>query len=141
MRAEDLDAVVALNGSGVAEGWDRQAFADELANAVARPRVLLVDDELCAYLMLWRVADEVQILHVAVGAARRREGLATELLNRALAEERAHGATGATLEVRRSNAPARGLYHRLGFQVVGERKRYYQDGEDAVLMTLFMEPL
>ena len=41
----------------------------------------------------------------------------------------------ATLEVRPSNLSAASLYRRLGFQVVGRRKAYYQDtGEDAILM-------
>ena len=42
-----------------------------------------------------------------------------------------------TLEVRRSNAAAQGLYRKLGFVDVGWRKRYYEDnGEDALLMGL-----
>jgi hypothetical protein len=40
-----------------------------------------------------------------------------------------------TLEVRESNAEARALYARFGFEVAGLRKNYYSDlGEDAVVM-------
>lgn len=42
------------------------------------------------------------------------------------------------LEVRASNSPALALYTSLGFERVGLRKRYYSDGEDAVLMTLLL---
>jgi ribosomal-protein-alanine N-acetyltransferase len=43
----------------------------------------------------------------------------------------------ALLEVRRSNASAIGLYRKLGFDVTGERARYYGDnGEDALEMAL-----
>jgi ribosomal-protein-alanine N-acetyltransferase len=39
------------------------------------------------------------------------------------------------LEVRESNHAAQALYRRFGFDVVGQRKRYYQDNfEDALLM-------
>ncbi len=138
MTEADLDAVVEVGGGGTREGWDRQAFADELASAVARPWVIELERELVGYLMTWRVADELQILHVAVRADQRRAGLAQDLLKHVLAHEDTDGATGATLEVRRSNVPARALYASLGFTVVGERRRYYQDGEDAVLMTLFI---
>jgi ribosomal-protein-alanine N-acetyltransferase len=40
------------------------------------------------------------------------------------------------LEVRRSNAPAIALYRALGFLHDTVRRGYYQDGEDAVLMSL-----
>ena len=45
----------------------------------------------------------------------------------------------ALLEVRASNQPAMRLYASLGFEHVGLRKKYYQDGEDAVLMTLLFQ--
>lgn len=44
------------------------------------------------------------------------------------------------LDVRASNDAALGLYYSLGFERVGLRKRYYSDGEDAVLMTLLLRP-
>ena len=41
-----------------------------------------------------------------------------------------------TLEVRRSNEYAMKLYNQLRFKEVAIRKKYYEDGEDAVLMAL-----
>lgn len=49
-----------------------------------------------------------------------------------------HDAESVLLEVRASNKPAQRLYASLGFERVGVRKRYYGDGEDAVLMTLLL---
>lgn len=46
----------------------------------------------------------------------------------------------ATLEVRTSNEAAQALYRQLGFEPVGLRRRYYKNGEDAVIMTLMMTP-
>jgi ribosomal-protein-alanine N-acetyltransferase len=40
------------------------------------------------------------------------------------------------LEVRPSNKSACKLYQRLGFAEVGIRKRYYGDGEDALVLKL-----
>lgn len=39
------------------------------------------------------------------------------------------------LEVSRGNTPARELYSKMGFHVYRERRQYYQDGSDALLMT------
>jgi ribosomal protein S18 acetylase RimI-like enzyme len=45
------------------------------------------------------------------------------------------GAVRSTLEVRAINLPAQHLYEKLGYEVVGRRRRYYRDGEDGLIMT------
>ena len=46
------------------------------------------------------------------------------------------GAERATLEVRRSNEPARMLYERFGFSVAGIRRGYYSKPiEDAIVLS------
>ena len=53
-------------------------------------------------------------------------------------EAQANGALSVTLEVRAGNVGAKELYRKWGFIEVGLRKGYYHDnGEDAILMTLF----
>ncbi|MFW6384061.1 MAG: GNAT family N-acetyltransferase [Halodesulfurarchaeum sp.] len=71
---------------------------------------------------------------LAVKPSRQRGGRGRRLLEGALAQFAAHGADQARLEVRPSNRPARGLYDAAGFEVIGRRERYYQDGEDALVM-------
>ncbi len=45
------------------------------------------------------------------------------------------GARNLTLEVRVSNEPAQGMYHKFGFKPAGIRKNYYQEtNEDALVM-------
>ena len=39
-----------------------------------------------------------------------------------------------SLEVRVSNLAAINLYQQMGFAEVGRRKRYYENGEDALMM-------
>lgn len=79
-------------------------------------------------------ADEVEIHDLLVHPEFRRGGRGRQLLVRALFAAARGGARRAYLEFRASNAPARALYERLGFEVLGVRARYYADGEDAVLM-------
>lgn len=43
------------------------------------------------------------------------------------------------LEVRPSNSAAISLYEGCGFESGGRRKRYYQDGEDALIYTSFLQ--
>ncbi len=81
----------------------------------------------------WFVADELEIVDVAVHETRRRLGWGGVLLDRLLARGRERGAKWAFLEVRAGNQPAQALYTAHGFRRDGERRAYYADGEDAWL--------
>lgn len=79
-----------------------------------------------------RSANEVEILNLAVSPEFRRRGLASDLL-------RNHLQPGVVyfLEVRESNAGARRLYTRTGFEEIGQRKRYYENPvETAIVMRM-----
>ena len=56
------------------------------------------------------------------------------LVEHVMAECRVRGASFVSLEVRVSNAGAIALYAGLGFIETGRRKKYYENGEDAILM-------
>ena len=67
----------------------------------------------------------------------RRRGIASALMEKLVRLAGKEGLLLMTLEVRKSNAPARALYERFGFEALGERKSYYiNPREDAVIMTL-----
>jgi ribosomal-protein-alanine N-acetyltransferase len=83
-----------------------------------------------------RVADEGEILNLAVSAGRRRRSLGTILLNDAIARLRVAGVKSVFLEVRESNTRARAFYRKAGFSETYRRPRYYKNpDEDAVVMT------
>lgn len=87
------------------------------------------------YLLAWRVADEMEILHLVVHPTARRRGLGGALLDRLLTEGRAQGVCAVHLEVRVSNQPALELYRSRGFREEGRRRAYYGDGEDALILS------
>ena len=91
-----------------------------------------------AGILIGRVAaDEFEVLNLAVAKARRRRGVATQLVKVALEGARIAGAGKAYLDVRASNKGGIALYERLGFRVCGRRANYYRDPvEDAVLLVL-----
>ncbi len=80
------------------------------------------------------IADEAEVLTLAVAPARRRRGVATILLRTAMRQAASLGATAMFLEVAEPNGPARALYRRSGFHEVGRRARYYANGTDALVM-------
>ena len=116
--------------------WPTQFFLSETL-ADGRFNRLLVDPggKLVAYLFCaWQYLN-LHVLKVATLPEHRRCGLAKKLM--ALAEEHVRQMSGETLflEVRDSNSPAIGLYEALDYNRSGARFNYYQDGEDAVIMT------
>ncbi len=46
----------------------------------------------------------------------------------------AHGAVALFLEAALRNVAARGLYDAMGFAFIGQRRRYYAEGEDALVL-------
>jgi [ribosomal protein S18]-alanine N-acetyltransferase len=82
-----------------------------------------------------QVADEAEILNIAVRFDSRRRGIATALLAAALDKFRRANVSRVFLELRESNHAARSLYERHGFVPNGKRKSYYRDPvEDALCM-------
>ena len=135
--SDDLADVEALQRQTFTNPWGAEAIRWELEHTdVARLYVMRAPDgALVAYCACWVVFDELHINSLAVDVARRRQGLARELLAFVLDEAVRAGATSATLEVRSSNAAARHLYERVGFTVEGIRRDYYQDPrEDAIIL-------
>ncbi len=83
------------------------------------------------------VADEAELLTVAVDPQARRQGTGRALVDAFLAEARVRGAVTAFLEVAETNTAARRVYSAAGFSQTGRRKGYYRGHGlvvDAVLM-------
>ena len=66
-------------------------------------------------------------------------GIGERLIRDAIVEAKARNATVVTLEVRRSNLAARGLYRKFDFQERRLRRNYYGPGEDAIVMELLLD--
>jgi len=139
----DLDAVEEIERLSFPAPWSRQAFTDELARPWARLEILRHAGigRVVAFSNYWMVADELQILNVAVHPDERRRGHAGRFLRHIVEEARRARVRVLSLEVRISNQAAVALYRKLGFREVGVRPKYYADsGEDALLMDLELAP-
>lgn len=89
-----------------------------------------------AFLLGRAVADEAELLTLAVAPAARRQGIARTLLAEFAATSRRRGAARAFLEVASDNAAARALYRGAGWREAGIRRRYHGPDLDAIVMVL-----
>jgi [ribosomal protein S18]-alanine N-acetyltransferase len=139
----DLDAIEEIERLSFPAPWARPAFADELARPWARLEILrhAPTGRVVGFCNYWLVADELQILNLAVHPEERRHGHGARLLRHMLEAGRREKVRVLSLEVRASNRAATALYRSFGFREVGLRPRYYADnGEDALLMDLELGP-
>jgi [ribosomal protein S18]-alanine N-acetyltransferase len=136
--ATDLDAVLAIEEASFNNPTTRAWYESELQ----RPDVCFVyvirveDTRVAGFCAFWKVIDQIHINNLAIHPNFRGRGLGSVLLCEVLREAERVGAAQATLEVRRSNEPARRLYERAGFTVAGVRPSYYTDPiEDALILS------
>jgi ribosomal-protein-alanine N-acetyltransferase len=135
--AKDLDDVLAIEEASFTNPWTRDMYLAELENEGVSYCYLArdADGQVVGFCSFWRVVDELHINNLAVLPQHRRAGVATALLGYVFREGARLGAVRATLEVRRSNDPARLLYERFGFSVAGTRRSYYtKPVEDAIVL-------
>ncbi len=136
MTREDIDGVLEVERLCFPDPWSREAFEGELSGL--NPTVYFVaeapDETVCGYMGIWHILDEGHVTNVAVHPDYRRLGIGRRLVETVLEDGRSKGLTAFTLEVRVSNEPAKKLYEGLGFEPAGVRKRYYSDGEDALIL-------
>lgn len=144
LEAASSRAMSAVHRAAFATGWSEEA----LVELMAAPHTLALgtvggtaggrSSELTGFILLSVVAEEAEILTLAVAPGFRRRGLANRLLEQAIVTARAGGAAALFLEVSENNGPALGLYQGTGFVETGRRPGYYQSdgGADAVIMKL-----
>ena len=111
----------------------------ELENKIATYFVATEEKEILGYIGIWNSCGEGEIINTAVQKNRRKQGVATYLLEKAFSFCRENKIKTLHLEVRESNSPAIALYEKLGFIRDGMRKNYYADNqENAVIMTVYL---
>ncbi|AGF51477.1 ribosomal-protein-alanine acetyltransferase [Synechocystis sp. PCC 6803] len=120
-----------LGGMWTLAGYEREWDSDHSVLLGIR---LIARGNLVAMGAFWQILEEAHITLLAVAQAHRRQGLGKILLQNLLATAEHRQLERATLEVRASNQAAMDLYHQFGFQLAGCRKRYYPDGEDALIL-------
>lgn len=134
-KAEHLPLVCALEAATFTHPASREALGMFFGSDGAFCALCLVGGELASYCTVVTVLDEAQIINVATAEKHKGRGYGTEVISLVLEEARKRKIVSVSLEVRESNAPAIGLYEKMGFKVAGKRKGFYtQPLEDALVM-------
>jgi len=143
MRTEDLEQVRVIDKLSFSMPWPESAYEYELKENshsiqwVAELNPSESSHQILGMIVVWIILDEAHIATIGVHPEFRGQGVAGCLVVAALKDAIQNGAHHATLEVRAHNVKAQNLYRKFGFEVVGQRTRYYRDNnEDALIMTI-----
>jgi ribosomal-protein-alanine N-acetyltransferase len=139
--ADDLDAVMAIMerafGTLYGEAWTRSQCAGILPMSGVSLR--LANDrrsgKQVGFSLTRSVADETELLLIAVDPDHQRRGVGRLLLDDMVEEARARGMHRAHLEVRDGNG-AMTMYLAAGFAQIGRRRKYYHGSDGSTFDAL-----
>lgn len=133
MTFDDVPEIFRLEQLIFTDSWPREHFINDIKNEkVAYPCVMLLQEKIVGYAVVWYVSRELHINNIAIVPDFRRRGFAGKLLEHIL--EKFEDWQVAFLEVRYSNVAAINLYKKYLFKEAVMQYGYYSDGEDAIIM-------
>jgi ribosomal-protein-alanine N-acetyltransferase len=134
----DAPALARIHGASFHLGWGESEFESMLTERNTLVHRLRLGRKIIGFSVSRVAADEAEILSIAVGESHRGRGLSNNLLLTHLGHLAGRGVRTVFLEVEEHNRPARRLYERAGFTVVGRRERYYRQSGGEPLNALLM---
>lgn len=145
MKIDDLPQVLQIQKALAFQDWNERQFIAEITanyalcvvyeeaqfNTNEDPR--LRGDDILGYAIFHLMGPDSELLSIATNDSHQRAGIGTALLNAGIAHLDFENGDKMFLEVREGNTKARRFYEKHGFEPYAERKKYYADGEKAIL--------
>ena len=146
MSITDVPRVAEIEKACFSMPWSEQSLRDSVER---EDTLFLVCEEgrsdldknlspatIVGYIGMYISFEEADITNVAVSPSYRKKGYGEAIVSKAKEFAKAKGLERILLEVRISNTAAISLYHKMGFEELGLRKKFYEHPvEDALLMS------
>ena len=137
MTLDDLELMKDTLYSDFDNFWSYNILKQELENEKTTYVVAKENNEIVGFAGMMVFMDEATLNNIVVKKSCRGRGIGGELLE-ALIEVCADlNMKSFTLEVNVSNIPAIKLYEKFGFQNLKIKKKYYNNSQDAIIMTKY----
>ena len=117
--------------------WSYNVLKQELENENTIYIIAKDKDEVVGFAGISICLDEATLNNIVVKKTRRGHGLGGELLESLIDICSDRNLKSFTLEVNTKNEPAIHLYEKFGFKNLGIRKKYYNNTQDAYIMTKY----
>lgn len=135
MTKEHLEQIKDILITEFDKFWNAEVLYKELENPLSTYIVAINENQVVGYGGLWEPCDEGHITNIVTRLDRRGNRIASKMLEKLINIAKNKRLKCVTLEVNVHNAIAINLYKKYGFIEVGKRPRYYNNTDDALIMT------
>ena len=135
MDVIDLEVIKDTLFTDFDDFWNYNIFKQELENENSKYIIAKSGEETVGFAGIWICIDEAHITNIVTKKCYRENGIATKLLDSLISLSQKLGLTSITLEVNENNLPAISLYKKFEFNQVGLRTKYYNNKDNAIIMT------
>ena len=137
MSISDLETIQETLTTDFDDFWNISVFKQELQNEHSQYFIALQDNEIVGFAGIWTAVDDIHITNIVTKKSYRNHGIGTKLLEHLINISKEKHLSSLTLEVNENNTPAISLYEKHHFQKIGQRKNYYKQNENAIIMTYY----
>jgi ribosomal-protein-alanine acetyltransferase len=137
MTQQDLKQIEEILTTDFDEFWTPSIFEKELNNPNSSYFVAKQKNQIVGFGGIWKAVDDIHITNLVTKKNMRNLGIAKQILDKLIQTAKQTKLASLTLEVNENNLPAIDLYEKFGFQKLGIRKKYYNNQDNAIIMTLY----
>lgn len=134
MTVTDVPQVLSIERESFSDPWTEEMFLGAFKIPFSYNFVFEKEGKVAGYILGTLLFDEAEVCNVATAKSHRGQGIGKALMDAFESEVVSLEGKKCFLEVRVGNTPARTLYEKRGYRQIALRKRYYPDGEDALVM-------
>ena len=136
MTKEHLHQIKDILQEQFDEFWNANVLDKELENPLSDYIVAIENGEVVGYAGLWQPIDEGHVTNIVTKKDTRGNHIGSKMLEEIINLAKNKNLKCVTLEVNEHNETAIRLYKKYNFIEIGKRTKYYNNTDDAIIMTL-----
>lgn len=133
MNKEDIDSAIQVEKTQNTHILNSNILKDDLEKGNYHYIVAKYNNKVVGYAGISYILDSADLISIVVDKDFSHKGIATQLLENIFEFCKSNNIKKILLEVRKSNNIAISLYLKNGFKKISERKKYYDNTEDAYI--------
>ena len=135
MELKDLDCIKEILFTEFDDFWNYNVFKQEILNENSQYIVAKENNNIVGFAGILIILDKANITNIVTRKTYRNKGIGKLLLKNLIEISKNLNLKSMTLEVNEQNIPAINLYKSFGFENAGLRKKYYNNEQNAIIMT------